>query len=369
MITGEYPWQPGGVSDYSRLVAKGLVEAGDAVHVWAPKGLVESPDDRGVEVHRLPGNFGPRALADLDCALGRVRPDRILLQYAPHAFGWKAMNLPLCLWLSSSRRQPVWTMFHEVAYPLGWQQWPRHNLLGLVTRAMASMVARASQKIFVSSKAWEPLLQRLSFGRKKKMVWLPVPSNLPSNVCAAASAATKACRSGTLMGHFGTFGKNTISILEPVIVRLLIADINRTMMLAGRGAERFASQLGRRFPQTAERLITNENCSIERLALALANCDILIQPYIDGVSGRRTTAMTGLALHSAIVTNAGASTESLWAESEAVALAPTASPSSLIDAAEALLDDRARRAALGARAFELYKGRFALEHTLRELSA
>ena len=35
MITGEYPPQAGGVSDYSRVVARGLVAAGDAVHVYA----------------------------------------------------------------------------------------------------------------------------------------------------------------------------------------------------------------------------------------------------------------------------------------------------------------------------------------------
>ena len=36
LITGEYPPAPGGVSDYSSMVARGLAEAGDEVHVWAP---------------------------------------------------------------------------------------------------------------------------------------------------------------------------------------------------------------------------------------------------------------------------------------------------------------------------------------------
>jgi len=37
ILTGEYPPQPGGVSDYTRLVAEGLAVGGDEVHVWAPE--------------------------------------------------------------------------------------------------------------------------------------------------------------------------------------------------------------------------------------------------------------------------------------------------------------------------------------------
>jgi hypothetical protein len=65
IVTGEYPPANGGVSDYTRLVARGLAARGDEVHVWAPgtaSGLVR---DAGVEVHALPGMFGPRALREL----------------------------------------------------------------------------------------------------------------------------------------------------------------------------------------------------------------------------------------------------------------------------------------------------------------
>ncbi len=370
LITGEYPWQPGGVSDYTRLVARGLAEAGDEVHVWAPAEGEATAQDRGVEVHRLPGHFGPGALAILDRALSGARYDRIFVQYAPHAFGWKAMNLPFCLWLLSRRREAIWAMFHEVAYPCGWRQSARHNLLGLITRAMAALVAQASHRIFVSSQAWEPLLRRLSLGRPRPAVWLPVPSNLPATAGDAAVAAARAGaseRSTKIIGHFGTFGAHIVGLLEAVLVPLLMADVNRVGMLLGRGSERFASKLVRTRPQLNGRLITNDDCSGERLASQLAICDILVQPYSDGASGRRGSLMAGLALGCAIVTNGGPSTETLWRESQAVMLAPAASSPALVSAAEMLLADAAGRAKLGARAAGLYKSRFALEHTLREL--
>ena len=370
VITGEYPWQPGGVSEYTRMVATGLAEAGDEVHIWAPASRLSTPADPGVNVHRLPGHFGSRALVTLDRALSRMPYDRILVQYVPQAFGRKGMNLPFCLWLASRRRCALWAMFHEVAYPYDWRQSPRHNLLALVTRAMASLVARAAQKIFVSIQAWEPLLTRLSFGRSRPVVWLPVPSNLPTKVCNAAVAAARARsseRSATIVGHFGTFGSQVAKLMEAVLPPLLMADVNRVGMLLGRGSARFANGLVQICPQLNARLIVNDDCSNERAATHLAACDILVQPYVDGASGRRTSLMAGLALGRPIVTNSGPLTETLWRDSQAVMLVSGAAPSALVSAAQALLADAAGRTILGIRAAELYRSRFAIEHTLREL--
>ena len=123
MITGEYPPQPGGVSDYTRRVALGLVEAGDRVDVWAPPVDQSECGDAGVTVHRLPDRFGPRSLRMLSRELDRrPAPRRLLIQYVPHAFGWKAANVPLCLWLQSRRRDSVWVMFHEIAFPFARRQ-------------------------------------------------------------------------------------------------------------------------------------------------------------------------------------------------------------------------------------------------------
>jgi len=51
----------------------------------------------------------------------------------------------------------------------------------------------------------------------------------------------------------------------------------------------------------------------EDLSSHVAACDVLIQPYLDGVSTRRTSFMAGLAHGRAIVTNHGRATEPLWA--------------------------------------------------------
>src|SRR4051794_16529358 len=115
ILTGEYPPQPGGVSDYTRVVARALATAGDDVHVWAPP--VSPGDgaavvqDEGAVVHRLPDRFARAGRALCEADLRRRGPEcRILVQYVPQAFGCRGMNVPLCLWLRRcGRRRDVWT--------------------------------------------------------------------------------------------------------------------------------------------------------------------------------------------------------------------------------------------------------------------
>src|SRR5262245_4693579 len=95
IITGEYPPQKGGVSDYTYLLAHALRNAGDDVEIWAPQMEAQIPSQDKVPVHRLPGGFGPQGLAELEHALRRRRRlGRLLIQYVPHMYGFKAMNMP-----------------------------------------------------------------------------------------------------------------------------------------------------------------------------------------------------------------------------------------------------------------------------------
>ena len=154
VITGEYPPQFGGVSDYSRLVARGLASIGDNVDVWAPRWDVASDQSDGVSLNRLSDHFGPRSLATIGRAM---RPDaRLLVQYVPHAFGHKAMNVPFCAWLFSQRKKrSIDVMFHEVGFPVRRSQAIRYNFLGLVNRVMAMLVARSASRLFVAIRRGE----------------------------------------------------------------------------------------------------------------------------------------------------------------------------------------------------------------------
>src|SRR5271168_5300028 len=94
ILTGQYPPQPGGVGDYTWILAHALVEAGDDVHVVAPP--CRQPDVPGsAAVHRLPDVYGPRSLTTLGRVLRRLpQPRTVLVQYVAQSFGFRGCNMP-----------------------------------------------------------------------------------------------------------------------------------------------------------------------------------------------------------------------------------------------------------------------------------
>lgn len=370
VLTGEYPPQAGGVSDYTRQVCGALAATGDRVTVYAPP--CADPDDSvsGVSVFRLPDHFGRRGRTVVEERLRAERPDRVLVQYVPQAFGMKGMNLPFARWVRRTlpHMAPVWVMFHEVACPFV-RRPLKHNLLAWVTRMMARRIATAADRVFVTIPAWGEMLGRIA-PRGKSAEWLPVPSNLPTAVDAAAvTAVRREYPPGTLVGHFGTFGKLIAEFLEPTLVAVLRGSTGRTATLVGRHGPAFRQGFVSRHPDLAGRVMATGELPPSTAAAHLAACDLLVQPYPDGVSCRRTSAMSGLALGVPVVTNLGTLSEPIWAaEENGVTLSPDATAAGLIAAVERTLSlSPAERSACGETGRRWYGERFALERVVRVL--
>ncbi len=373
MITGEYPPQTGGVSDYSRLVARELVACGDTVDVYAPEHRGSDPDDEGVTIHRLPGHFGPRALAELSHLLGGRAGDRLLIQYVPHAFGFKAMNLPLCLWLYAHTRinGGATVIFHEVR--LGFQRGDpmRHRLLDAVTSMMARLVARSAAQIFVATPVWEPRVRRY-VSESQAVTWLPVPSNIEvagdrAQIAAARRLYVSTC--GPVIGHFSTYPPAIAAMLRMIIPRILADNPSSTMILTGGHSDTFRESLVHENPEMAARLVATGPLPAIELSLAIGACDLMIQPYPDGVTTRRGSMMAVLAHGRAAVTTQGLLTEPLWRQSGAVALAPVGDSEAYASAVHELIGDKDRRREYEIAAKALYDDRFDLRHTITALRA
>jgi glycosyltransferase involved in cell wall biosynthesis len=373
LLTGEYPPQRGGVSDYTRLVARGLVAAGDEVHVWTSACGGPRVEDPGVRLHHLPDHFGPRSLLALEGELSRLRgPYQIAVQYTPHAFGYKAMNVPFCLWLSSRWRRRYWVMFHEVAFP--WERshpW-KHQLLGLVTRFMAARLTRGAARVFVSIQQWGPVLSRLC-GTLPPCEWLPVPSNLdccPDPIRVEEVRRRLLAHPGAvLIGHFGTFQPSIAPFLQEVLPHLLANDARRIGLLVGRNSGEFARALVSSHPELAPRLVATGGLPADEVAHHLGACDLLLQPYPDGASTRRGSLMAGLALGMPIVTTVGRHSDSVIREGGAVRGVPVDRVEGLVPAVEALLANPEGRRQLGERARALYDQHCSVETVVRAMRA
>jgi glycosyltransferase involved in cell wall biosynthesis len=369
IITGEYPPQPGGVSDYTRLVAIELARAGDAVNVWAPAPDASESVEERIIVHRLPGHFGPSALRILDRAL-HATPGRILVQYVPHAFGMKAMNLPFVMWLYARRKMDIAVMFHEVTFPIHRSQSPRQNVLGMVNRAMAAIAARASRRIFVSTTSWGKVLRTL-IPVGARVVCIPMPSNIPVVNDREGIAAVRRNYSpaGPLVGHFGTFGPGITSLLDKIVPALLDEVPAAHTILIGRNSEQYATAIARERPDLVPRVHASGSLTPCEVSMHISACDLLLQPYPDGITTRRTSAMVGLAHSVAIVTNSGHLTEPLWSERQAVAIAPANDIASSAALARDLLGDTERREQLAKAGASLYEDQFDIRQTIAALRA
>jgi glycosyltransferase involved in cell wall biosynthesis len=372
ILTGEYPPQPGGVSDYTRSVAAALGEAGDEVHVWAPPAKGLTPVDAGVSVRRLPDSFGPTSLRLLTAELDRLpAPRTLLLQFVPHAFGFRAMNIFFCRWAARRRRtrDRVEVMFHEVWFPPGGAL--KHQFLHIVTRWMARTLYRAADRVYVSIPAWADRL-RDTGDLGPDPVWVPVPATVsyvdrPDLVAALRSRLFRSGRATEVIGHFSTYPPAIIGMLRPALVDLLGSRPRVRILLLGRGGERFRAALLGEQPNWTDRVIAPDGLPPDQLSYHLQCCDLMVQPLPDGVSTRRTTVMAALVNGVPLLTTFGAFSEPIWYENHSVELTETADPKALVDAISRLLDDRVGLAALGRRGRDLYNRRFALGHTIAAL--
>jgi glycosyltransferase involved in cell wall biosynthesis len=367
ILTGEYPPECGGVGDYSRLVAIGLAGAGDSVTVWTPFAATPPPADPGVTVRVLPDRYGLRSLRVLSRELDAAAAPRILVQYVPHAFGWKGGNLPFCWWLWRRKERRPWVMFHEVAYPLVASESLERRTLARVNRLMARLVSRAAHRAFVSIPAWRPHVESLA-AAGTWIEWLPVPTTVPvvGDPMAIGRVRTRYAGGRPLIGCFGTFGAH-VRVLLRECLPLLAQQADCSILLIGKRSESIVNELTLRFPQLADRLHATGALSAEEVSVHIHACDVMLQPYPDGVSTRRTSAMAALAHERALVTTSGALTEAFWALDSAAILVPATESAGLASGVAVLLADPIRRTQLGSRALALYRSRFDVIHTVKAL--
>ncbi len=368
IITGEYPPQTGGVSDYTRLVAQGLSKAGDNVTVWSsPTDRTEEPLD-GVRVNRLPDRFGRHGLAILNREFHRNRNARVLIEYVPHAFGMKAMNIPLCLLILRHRQNDITVMFHEVAYPVSLGRPLRHNALGVVNRAMAAILARAASRMFVAAEAWKQEIARYA-PAGCHIGWLPVSSTIPlADKCAILNERARHAIPGTtLIGHFGTYGSLVAERLKPVLMSILSARRDVRVLLIGRNSEKFRDAFAVQHRSLAERVMATATLAAPDVAASIGACDLMIQPYPDGITSRNTSALASLQQGKAIATTVGRWSEDFWSKSGAVMLAPDGDADALSRCTIELIDNRERAHAMGCAAIKLYADVFDLRHTISAL--
>jgi glycosyltransferase involved in cell wall biosynthesis len=322
-------------------------------------------------VHRELGALSPADLRRVGRQLDQFpAPRRLLVQWVPHAFGYRSMNVGFCRWLWSRAARHgdrVEVMAHEAFLSFG-RNWKQTGA-ALVHRLMTVLLLRAAAVVWVSIPEWEERFRPYTLGRRVPFRWLPIPSNIPVVDHPAAVERIRLryrAGSGMLIGHFGTHGWPITSVLEPIL-SVLRDEPELTILLIGVGSEEFRKELLRRKPELGPLIQATGPLPPEDLSAHITACDLLIQPYPDGVSSRRGSMMVGLAHSKPIVTTWGPLTAPLWREAGALRLAPAKDAPAFAQLIRELCRDPQERHRMGLASRKLYDEHFELSHTISSL--
>lgn len=367
IVTPEYPPDAGGIGDYIALVAGRLAARGDRVHVFtrSPPNRAHTP---GVDVVLLPDDFGPATERRLAAAmLGAPSRAVLLVQYVPQGFRKRGMNVAFAAWLRR-RSERRFVMVHEAVYPFSVHDRPVRWILAGATRVMLHLVASGAERVFISTPVWERFTD--FWGKKERPAeWLPIPATLDANpVDLLDGQPSDPDQSREVVCHFGTYGKLVADLVEPLLESVLARRPSLELVLLGRGAENFGKRLAARTPSLQPR-IHFAGPSPAEIARELARATLVVLPFIEGATTRRTTLMNALAVGAAIVTTDGGGTEDVWRASGAVSLYPSARPDLALETIERLLNDPALRRNQRAAALALYAERFHLDRIVDRLQA
>jgi hypothetical protein len=234
---------------------------------------------------------------------------------------------------------------------------------------MASVVLHAASRVFVGTPAWIAYCRPLA--GSAPFVWTPIPSGVRD------VASVETVRQWRIAQHLeggerliGTFGRGG-SFQERVLAELgrtvMRTGINARMLLIGYGSEAAVSRMVGHEPGLASIVRATGTIDHSSVSAAIHACDLMIQPYADGICARHSSAAAVLAHGVPAVTNAGRFTETIWSESGAVQLVASEDPVALVRAALQVLDDQAERSRLAKAALALYDSRFDVRHTVAAL--
>jgi glycosyltransferase involved in cell wall biosynthesis len=370
IVTSEYPPQVGGVSDYTRQIAEALAREVE-VHVWCPPVDV-SRDASPVHVHPELGRFRPSDLERVSHALDAFpSPRRLLVQWVPHGYGYRAMNVWFCLWLARRAAQGdiIELMVHEAFLDMTFRP-IRHTAIAVVHRVMTIILMRAVSRVWVSIPAWETKVRPYALGRHLPIDWLPIPSAVESFGGSSSSVREKYAAAGQpLIGHFGSYGDEFSSLLERRLPAIMESALKPALLLIGARSHAFCDALIARHPAWSARVQATGYVPTSALARYLSACDLFLQPYPDGITSRRTSAMACLSTGRPIVSTSGHLTETLWADSGAVALADVGDVDGFTAAAMRLMSDDDARQRLGQQGQRVYRERFSVVHVIDALTS
>lgn len=271
------------------------------------------------------------------------RADAVVLQYNPFCFGrgGLAPSLPItwnALRTSSDGRFVV--NVHEPHAPWAPVRW---TALSLLQRIQLYALAQQSDAVSVSTQRWA---DEVRFPVKAV---IPVGSNIAS--CPVGRDREAGRGPGRLrLVSFGTAHESRLyGLVESACAAVAGAGVDAELVVLGADATHVNSPL----PTRHTGPLADDEVSVE-----LAAADVMLAPFIDGVSTRRGSVIAGLQHGLAVITTGSRNTDPVLRCTRGLRLADV---ESFVDQALLLARDRSAIAELAAAGHQLYTERFTWE--------
>ena len=357
ILTGIFPPSISGVGDHTVHLGSELRRQGHEVAIWAGEKNPERGADivenkkgvsqiEGLSVFPVSHPWTFKVLRKVSDAIVEWNADRIIIQYTPQSVSSNGLglNLGFSLWVQYLRRKIVKkkggkkiTLFaHELNYPVSFSI--RGLLLGVPHVFQLALLLRSADQVYCSTdsfqqKLWNEFPWRVWTGLKKKVSWLPVGSNIstPTEWISEQDKVEFRRRYGVdpshrILLHFGGLHPTHLydSILH-VLKKMEEKWGKNAISLVCVGAGKKEFEESPYFIQSKEIQSPMHFLGIlpaEEISKWLQTADLVLAPFMDGISTRRGSAMAAFSHRKAVLTTSGLLSGNAIAWSEFCILVP-----------------------------------------------
>lgn len=286
LIYPALPPAPDAIGDHVALLASTLAESGQRVRIFTENSRCEID---GVEVLDIGVRSDPFAIIRRSITFP---PDAVLLQYNPFSWGTRGWCRRLVhAWRSyrkafPSVRQSV--MFHEIwtDHPT-WQatmmrQWQRRQALAL---------AKSSDCLLFSSQAYEEQFGRRLHADTRPSIVFPVGSNIPVKLIdrAAAKARLGIPQRTFVAGFFGTtHPSRLLHFVAKAVEAMRRSRADLIFLYVGPDVGEVRKSV------FGSDLIADGRADSLEASYRICAMDLMLCPFSDGASFRRSSLMAGL---------------------------------------------------------------------------
>jgi glycosyltransferase involved in cell wall biosynthesis len=347
LLTGEYPPMQGGVGDHTRLLARHLSSLGVEVAVLTSYRAVPPDTTPGITVHPVITSWGWRCWLQIARWLATHQSDVVHIQYQAAAYDLAGWINGLPWWLRLRRRRlRVVVTFHDLREPYLFpkagplRQW---CVLALARYADGVITTNLEDEQMLRGYPWATHVRRIPLGSNVEVQ--PPPGYDRHDWRARLGIGPTA----SLLAYFGFLnpskgGEELVQALDALVhsgydahllmIGAQVGDVDATnRAYLERVRERIrACGLEARVHWTGH--ITPDEVSAGLLA-----ADVVVMPYRDGVSFRRTTFIAALRHGCAVVTTLPAVKLPELQDGENVLLVPRGDVGALAQAVAHLLQD------------------------------